>query len=195
MIFRNELPQLLYQGASDQEKAASNIYHNINTYNPTVRNRYDEANLFGYDKMKAAVDNYTNANKNLIKKNTAENVKEAATSAAAAGQSRGYGGSILEDMIAKAKNKQSAMGTSALNDLLLKRLQMQPGLMQQDNSNQLAKIGGAQSVDFQNVQNMFNKFGLQNNALKGLDNGGWLTDAMAILNTSGNIAGNTLPYI
>lgn len=195
MIFRTELPQFFYQGASDQEKASSNLYHKINTYNPTARNRYDEANLIGFDKMKAAVDNYTNTNKNLIKKNTAENVKEAATAAASAGQSRGYGGSILEDMIAKAKNKQSTIGTSALNDLMLKRLQMIPGMMQQDNSNQLAKIGGAQGVDFQNIQNMFNKFGLQNNAIQGLDNGGWLTDAMAILNTSGNVAANILPYI
>lgn len=195
MINRHEFPQLLFQGASDQEKAAEKTYNQVSAYNPTVKNRYDKMNLFGYDKMKAAVDDYTKAGSKAIKQNTADNVKEAGASTAAAGQSRGYGGSILEDMIAKAKNKSATSGTSALRDLMLKRIQMQPGLMQQDNANQFTRVGGAQGVDFQNVANMFSKFGMQGNALQGLDDGGWLTDAMAILNTAGNVAGNVIPYV
>lgn len=188
MINRHDLPQLLFQGASDQEKAAEKNYNQVSAYNPTVKNRYDGMQLFGYDKMKTAVDDYTKAGSKVIKQNTADNVKEAGASTAAAGQSRGYGGSILEDMVAKAKNKSATGGTSALRDLMLKRMQMQPGMMQQDNANQFAKTGGAQGVDFQNVQNMFSKFGMQGNALQGLDDGGWLTDTMAVLNTAGKLA-------
>lgn len=171
-------------GKSDQEQAAEKQYQQVSHYNPTVANRYNNMNLFGYKDMASAVDKYTKAGEGAIKQQTLEDVNTAGKSTAAAGQSRGYGGSILEDMIAKAKTGAAKGGTSALKDLMLRRLGMQPGMMQQDNANKFTQTAGATGVDMGNVQNMFNKFGMQNNAIAGLSDDTWFTDLLALGNTA-----------
>lgn len=187
---RTDHPHLLFLqhkffgGQSDQEKAAEKQYNQIGAFNPTVKNRYDKMNLFRYPEMAKSVDKYTKAGENAIKTDTATNVAEAGKSTAASGQSRGFGGSILQDMISKAKTQQSAGGTNALRDLMLKRLSMEPGLMQQDNANQFAQVGGASGIDMQNIMNMFRKFGSQQGAMAGLDNGTWFDDLLAVGNTA-----------
>lgn len=185
MFRTHELPQFFFAGSSDQEKAAQKSYDQISGYNPTVKNRYNNMNLFGYKDMSGAADKYTKAGEGVIKQQTLENVKDAGKSTAAAGQSRGYGGSILEDMIAKAKTGAAKGGTSALKDLMLKRLGMVPGMMQQDNANKFGQTAGATGVDMSNVQNMFGKFGMQNNAIAGLSDDTWFTDMLALANTAG----------
>lgn len=194
MIFKHNdqaylFHQLLHGGSSDQEKAAEKQYNQIGAYNPTARNRYDKMNLFRYPDMAKSLDKYTTKAGDKIKGDTATNVNEAGKATAASGQSRGFGGSILQDMITKARTQQAAGGTNALKDLMLKRLSMEPGLMQMDNSNQFAQTGGAQGVDMQNIINMFTKFGAQGNAMAGLDNDTWFDDALAIGNTVGGFIG------
>jgi hypothetical protein len=172
-------------GSSDQEDAAKKQYGQVSAYNPTVKNRYDNMNLFDYKQMSDAADKYTAAGSNAIKKNTATNVKEAGSGAAAGAQSRGYGGSILEDMIAKAKNKAASGGQSALTQMMLKRLGMVPSMMQTGNQNIFQQAAGGQAADFGNVQNMFNKFGAQNNAISGLDDSTWFDDLLGVGTTVG----------
>lgn len=177
-----------HAGSSDQEAAAKKQYNQVSQYNPTVENRYNNAKLFGAKDMFGKVDEYTKMGEDVIKKDTAGKVKDAGQSTAAAGQSRGYGGSILEDMIAKSKSKANEGGTSALQQLMLKRLGMAPGIMGQANQTELGRLGGATGVDMGNAQNMFNKFAQQMGAIGGLSDDTWLDDLMGGLNTAGSVA-------
>lgn len=174
-------------GQSDQEKASGKLYSQVSGYNPKVKNRYDNPNAlpFSGNRMITAFNNATNKGVKDLKRSTTENVNRAQKSTTAGLQSRGYGGSILEDAIAKARAEASGQGTNAIRSLMTNRLNQLPGLMQQGNLNQLAMLSGATGVDFGNVKNMFNKFGMEGGAIQGLSDDTWLDDLLAVANTAG----------
>lgn len=181
-----------FGGESDQEAASKKQYEQISRFNPTVQNRFNNLNLpFSPAGMLPAFNRATEAGVRDIGKQTGSNVKRAQKSTAAGLQSRGYGGSILEDAIAKARSSESEKGTNAIRSLLTSRMAQIPGIMNQANRTQLALTQGAQGADFQNIANMFNKFGAQGAAIGGLSDDTWFDDLLAV----GNTAGQFIPLI
>jgi len=179
-------------GQSDQEKAAQNQYNQVSGFNPNVKNRFDNFNL-PYDpkSLVGSFNHATSAGVNTIKRNTKSKVNAAGKSAAAGLQSRGYGGSVLEDAISKARAKESEGGTKSITSLLTSRLGQLPGVLSSANQQSTIVPRLGQQTDFQNIANMFNKFGLQGNAIQGLSDNTWLDDALAV----GNTAGQFLPFL
>lgn len=186
----SELPQFFFIGSSDQEKAANKLNTDVAGINPTVRNRYDTFKLPNTTgDMMAAADRSTKRGISSLKKQTATNVKTAAGDTAKGAQSRGYGGAILEDMIAKARSRTSGQGTNAMQDLLTKRGQMDPQLMQMGNQNAMQLLAGGQGVDLQNMNNLFQKYGLQGNIVGMLKDDTWFDDVLAIGNMASGFFG------
>lgn len=175
-------------GQSDQEKAAERQYQEISRFNPNVRNRFDQPGLLPHDpgSLLPAHRRATEKGVRTLGSQTDKNIKTAQKSVTAGGQSRGLGGSILEDAVAKARAKESEGGTSAINKFLTNRLGQESNVMNQANQTQLALTGGAQGADFENIMNMFRKFGAQGGAISGLDDSTFLTDLLAVANTAGN---------
>jgi hypothetical protein len=173
-------------GKSDQEKASEQLFGQISGFDPRVKNRFDDPNLLAFDpkSMVRKFQQGTQSGIDQLKRATGENVKTAQKSTAAGLQSRGLGGSILEDAIAKSRAKASGQGTSAINDLLVKSQQLLPGVMNQANRTSLGVAQGAQGADFQNIMNMFRKFGAQGGALGGLDDSTLFTDILDIGKTA-----------
>lgn len=176
-------------GKSDQEKASEKLYGEVSGFNPTAANRFDQPGVvpFGGRELVSEFKKGTKAGVGTLRRATDENVKTAAKSTTAGLQSRGAGGSILEDAVAKSKAKASGQGTTAINDLLAKSQQMLPGVMNQANKTGLALTGAQQGVDMQNIMNMFQKFASSQGAIGGLDADTTLDDILGIANTAGNL--------
>lgn len=179
-------------GQSDQEKAAEKQYNQVSSFNPTVRNRFANMRLpYAPGGMLPEYNKATASGMRDIQKQTGTNVKQAQKSTAAGLQSRGMGGSILEDAIGKARAQEAEGGTNAIRKFMTSRLSGIPNIMNLANQTQMGLTGKQQGVDFQNIANMFNKFGAQGAALGGLSDDTWLDDTLAV----GNTVGNFIPLI
>jgi len=173
-------------GESEQEKAAKRQYQQVSAFDPRVRNRFEGLNLpFAPESLLPAFKKGTTSGVRDLRKQTGTNVKQAQKSTAAGLQSRGFGGSILEDAIAKARARESETGTNAIQRFLTSRLGQEPGVMDLANRTQLGLTGAQQNVDFSNIANMFNKFGAQMGAIGGLSDDTLLDDLLALGNTAG----------
>jgi len=172
-------------GKSDQEKASEKQYADISKFNPTVQNRF-EGNVLPHapNSFLPAFNQATQAGVKDLGRQTGKNIKTAQKSTTAGMQSRGYGGSILQDAIAKARAGESETGTNAIKNLLTQRLGMLPGVMGAANQQQMGLLGAQQGVDFGNIQNMFNKFGAKGGAIQGLSDDTWLDSLLAVGNTA-----------
>lgn len=176
-------------GKSDQEKASENLYSDISNINPEVNNRFNNF-VYPYSgkQRENAFNKATDKSVKTLKQINQENTAKSGQAAASNYQSRGLGGSILQDAIAKARAKESAGGTSAITKLMTNRLNQLPGLMSTGNKEAFNLTGAQQNVDLQNLMNMFSKFGAQQGAIGGLDSGTWFDDLLATVNTGANVA-------
>ena len=158
-------------GKSDQEKAAERQYSTVSKFNPTARNRFEGMQLpFDPKSFGAMFDRGTGAGAQLLKKQTKQDVG-AATKATTAGlQSRGAGGSVLQDAIAKARAGVSAGGTNALQKFMVNRLGQKPQVLAGANQQSLAipQLAQGESIGM-------------------LGDDTWLDDVLAVGNTAANI--------
>lgn len=148
-------------GASEREKAGKSIYQ-----------RAAAPLDYGYKEMMQEVAKTTLGGSNFARQNAAELGGEAAKSTAASLQSRGVGGSVLQSAVDRARLGANKQASNTIQQLLLRKMMMNPQLMQIAN------------------QNKFSQLGAMTNASQLLSDDTWLDDMLGILNTAGNIAGS-----
>jgi hypothetical protein len=178
-------------GKSDQEKAAEGLFGEISQFDPRVKNRFDQPGAvpFRPSEFLPQFDVATEKGVGTLRRQTEKNVKTAAKGTTAGAQSRGLGGSILEDAVAKARARESEGGTSAINRFLTSRAGQRTGAMSEAQRAGMQLTGAQQAVDLQDIMNMFQKFGLKGTALQGLDPDTWFDDILAI----GNVVAEFIP--
>lgn len=147
-------------GTSEREKALKSVYQRA-----TAQPR------FGYDRMMSEINKSTDLGINEQRKIAADEGGQLAKSTAANLQSRGVGGSVLASAVQRAKLNANKNAGKNIQQLLLRKMMMQPQIMQ--NMNQL---------DLQ-------RLGLQGQVAGQQSDDTWFDDMLAILNTAGNVAG------
>lgn len=179
-----------FAGESDQAKAADQQYREIGGINPTVNNRFDNySNAYGYGDINKQVNDTYGIAEDQINKNIADSTAKAQSGAASNLASRGItSGSIINDTQSKIASDMGKSKSNAIANLGISKSGALADLMKYFNALKLNTTGSAQNVDQQNLQNLFAKFGLKNQAIGGLDNGTWLDDLFAGLDTGAKVA-------
>ena len=173
-------------GESEQEKASKGLFASIKGFDPKAKNRFLQPGVLPH-KPSSFLPAFRGATKSGVKdlsRQTDKNIKTAQKSTTAGFQSRGLGGSVLEDAIAKARAGESETGTSAIRKFLTSRKGQETGVMSAANRQGMALTGAQQGVDFQNIMNMFQKFSGLQGAIGGLDPDTFLDDLFAGINTA-----------
>jgi|GEM_PF-1989911 len=176
-------------GQSKQEKAAEKLYGEIGGINPYIQNRFNNyKNPYEYGDISGKIDDVYGGYEDIINRSTAEQIAKQQSGAASSLASRGItGGSVLTDTqsgIASNINKEKS---NALSQLGIGKAGQLGDLMQYFNQMKMAQTKAASDVDFGNMSNLFQKFGLKMGALGGLDDDTWLDDLFGILNTAANV--------
>ena len=177
-------------GKSDQEEQAEKLYGEIGGLNPNVENRWNGyQNPYGFgDVEKKVNDTYSNY-EDMINRDTSEEIAKQQGGAASSLASRGItGGSILTDTQSGIASDLNKSKTNALSNLGAKKSGMLSSLMEYFNNLKMGQTQAATNVDFGNMSNLFQKYGLKGGALGGLDSDTWLDDLFAGLNVGGNLA-------
>lgn len=165
-------------GTSDREQKSSDLYNRIGS----MPNRFENYKTpYSGEEQIGKINQYTDLGGQILSRQGAENVAKAGSGAAASMQSRGYGGSILQDAVSGAREKSSASTNNALQELQAHRLSLLPGIMASANQNQLAITQGAQNADY-------SKFGSLASLLGEFSGSSTLDDVLAGLRTGGNLA-------
>lgn len=175
-------------GKSDQEKASEGLFSSIKGFDPTAKNRFTQPGVLPH-KPSSLLNTFRGATKSGVKdlsRQTDKNVKTAQKSTTAGLGSRGFGGSILEDAVAKSRSTASGQGTNAIRKFITDRKGQETGVKALANKQGLQLTGAQQGVDFQNILNMFQKFGSLGSAIGGLDDDTFLDELFAGLNTASN---------
>lgn len=147
-------------GTSEREKAVKSVY-----------SQSQKPLRFDYPQMMSEIDKATNKGAQFYRQTAAQQGAEAARQTAAALQSRGVGGSVLNAAVQRAKNNANINAGNNIQQLMLRKLMMTPQIMQNLNS-----------MDLQKLQ-------LQGNLGASLSDDTWFDDMLALLNTAGNVAG------
>lgn len=147
-------------GTSEREKALKNAY-----------SQSQQPYRFDYPTISKELDKSTNFGVRTLRQTAAQQGAAAGQSAAASLQSRGIGGSVLNAAVQRAKNNANLNAGNNITQLLMRKLMMNPQIMQ--NFNQM---------DLQKLQ-------LQGNLASQLSDDTWFDDVLAVLNTAGNVAG------
>ena len=176
-------------GKSDQEEAAEGLYGEIGGVNPNVENRWKGyRNPYGFgDVEKKVNDTYSNY-EDMINRDTSEEIAKQQGGAASSLASRGItGGSILTDTQSGIASDINKSKTNALSNLGAKKSGMLSSLMEYFNNLKMGQTQAATNVDFGNMANLFQKYGLKGGALGGLSDDTWLDDILGVGNTVGNL--------
>ena len=176
-------------GESNRDTAANQMNTTLGNLNTSVTNRFDKMNPeFGYDAMSKKMNEAYGYGENAINTNANEDIASSNASTAARLASQGItGGSILNDSVSGNANNINKQRFSSLQDLFGKRAQSDVGIMDTANNNIFRNTQSAQNVDFGNMSNMFQKYGLQMGNIGNLDSTTGLDDAFGVLNTGANI--------
>jgi len=179
-----------FAGPSDQEKAAEGLYNEVGGINATVKNRFDNyQNPYGFEDMSKKVEETFGGMENKINRETADQVAEQQQGVASSMASRGItGGSILSDTQSKVASDINRSKTNALANLGIGKSSALNSLMEYFNNMKFGTTKAASDVDFGNMANIFQKYGLKTNALGGLNDDTWFDDFLGVLNTAGNVA-------
>ena len=175
-------------GESERETASKGLFSSIKGFDPTVENRFTKPDVLPH-KPSTFLSTFRGATKAGVKdlsRQTDKNIKTAQKSTTAGAQSRGLGGSVLEDAIAKSRAKASGQGTNAIQRFLTSRKGQETGVKESANKQGLALAGAQTGVDFKNIMAMFQKFNSLGGAIGGLDDDTFLDDLFAGLNTASN---------
>ena len=185
---------------TQQSKAASQLYgdeRNFGTQlqgmNPQVTNRFNGyQDPFSYGNEESAINQMYNQEQGDINRTAASDTANSNRGTASRLASQGItGGSVLNSAVNEGANNVSKNKYNALSNLKSTRLGLEPGLMENANNRQFAQTGAAQNVDFQNMNNLFQKYGMiagnygqQGNAINNLQKTNWFDDVLGVANTA-----------
>lgn len=161
---------------------------NIKSFDPTIKNPFKDYKLdFDYNTMDKNLDdsfNKTVAGINTDAKNDIASTKQGTIRSLA---SRGItGGSIVDDTINKNINPIMTTKSNTIRDLATTKLDKKAALMDLFNRYGIDLTSKEAGIDFNNIQNLFNKnsqlaslLGMNVNNLQNYSDSTWLDDLFA----------------
>jgi hypothetical protein len=172
-------------GQSIKEQASNKQYNDVSNFNPAAKNRFDNyQDPYSANAILGATNNATNSAVNNVNLNTKNQVGTAGLNTLRSLRSRGItDGSLVDSAVGNAGDSAMSAGANSINDLYAKNLSIMPGIYDTANKNQFATTQAGQNVDFQNISNFFNKFGIQQSAIAGLKDDTWFDDILNVANT------------
>ena len=167
------------------------VYSQLSGANVQAPNLWSNFNMpYSGSNMIDMLNRYTQQGSQNLKQQGATNVATATGGAAKRAMSAGYGGSVGQDLISGAGENAAVGTTNALSGLESNRLAQLPGLMQTANTNQMNVTGQEQNVDFKNISDLLQKYGLMGQQAQQIDSQpGLLDDIMSGIGGLGKIAG------
>lgn len=177
--------------AQEQQKRLNEMLSSIQGQNFQVQNLFqDYKDPFGYTDMKTQLDQMLSSGKADINRETAENIANYQKGVSGRYASQGIGGPMLEEAIREGRSKLAKDKLSALSQLTQFGAGKNIDLMNIGNQNKFRNTGASQNVLGQNINNLFQKYGLmggtmgqmQGNLQNFDDTTGW-DDLWATVNT------------
>jgi hypothetical protein len=174
----------MYNTIAGTNSNAGNVFAN---YTP----EFSEAQQSGQ------LDTIYNQGKQDLNQGTAASIAQSQSDAAERLASQGVTrGSLFNKGVTANNNSLYKNKLSALSNLTTNRAAQNIGLMNTANQNQFQVASANQGANQQNMQNLFNKYGLQQSTLDGqqsnlsnLNNDNWFDNTLALANTAAGFFG------
>jgi hypothetical protein len=195
-------------GQSTQEKASQEQYESLKGFTGDIgngkyeaKNRFDNySNPFEYQDISTKLDDIFGGVESKINRDTNDAIATQQGGAAARMASRGVvGGSAVDDVMTDIGSSINKTKVNALSDLGTSKASSMTDLMKYINQLDLSKTSAATNVDLTNKRNalggMSNAFGLQQNAIQGLDDTTAWDNIFAVLKTGAGSAGGIAELI
>lgn len=165
-------------GSSPREQASSQYYNDVKNINPMVENRFaDYKPTYGFGDISKQINDIYGGQEGIINRSTNNRINQQQENAASSMASRGItGGSIISDTQSKIASDINRSKSDALANLGINKAGSFADLMKYINREDFTTTGAAQSADFTNLNNLFQKYGIEKSAIGGLDNTTWLND-------------------
>lgn len=178
--------------AQEQQKRLNEMLSSIQGQNFQVENLFqDYKDPFGYTDMKTQLDQMLSSGKADINRETAENIANYQKGVSGRYASQGIGGPMLEEAIREGRSKLAKDKLSALSQLTQFGAGKNIDLMNIGNQNKFRSTGASQNVLGQNMNNLFQKYGLLGGTMGQMQNNignfsddTWLSDILGIANTA-----------
>lgn len=178
--------------AQEQQKRLNEMLSSIQGQNFQVQNLFqDYKDPFGYTDMKTQLDQMLSSGKADINRETAENIANYQKGVSGRYASQGIGGPMLEEAIREGRSKLAKDKLSALSQLTQFGAGKNIDLMNIGNQNKFRNTGASQNVLGQNINNLFQKYGLMGGTmgqmqgnLQNFDDTTWFDDLLGVLNTA-----------
>lgn len=178
-------------GDSDRDKAADQSFRDIGNINPEVSNLFASYKpKFSAEDILSSIDNYTDTAIGNVHKRTGTNIQRSNRNIGSRLAGQGIkGGAIAEDALAAGENRQRIAGSRQIEGLQEGALAQRPGVLNTSNRLDFNITGANQNVLFQNLANIFKKFGMKAGAGNMLNDDTTFDDFLAVANSLGNVAG------
>ena len=178
--------------AQEQQKRLNEMLSSIQGQNFQVQNLFqDYKDPFGYTDMKTQLDQMLSSGKADINRETAENIANYQKGVSGRYASQGIGGPMLEEAIKEGRSKLAKDKLSALSQLTQFGAGKNIDLMNIGNQNKFRSTGASQNVLGQNINNLFQKYGLMGGTmgqmqgnLQNFDDTTGFDDLLGVLNTA-----------
>lgn len=158
-------------GASDREVAAKALNSEIGGFDPTVQNRFNNyENPYGFKDISGNINDVFKNYEDKINTTSNQMTTQQQQGAASSMASRGItGGSVLGDTQSKIASDVNRSKTDALSNLGANKSSAMASLMEYLNNMKMNQTKAATDVDMGNVGNKFQKYGLRNQTIGGLN--------------------------
>lgn len=189
-------------GESQRSKQATKLNQELGSFgneirglNTNVQNRFDNYKLpFNYATMSKLIDEITKGNINTVNQQASGDIQQGQSDVAERLASQGIAGSSIKDSaIGKVAGDVNRNKYNLTQQLLNKGLESKLGAMDTQNRYDFAATQGAQNVDFRNIADLFQKYGLIGGTynqklgnIGNLDDTTFLDDILGVANTIAN---------
>ena len=177
-------------GQSPQEKAAEQFYNQTSGLKTGIDNPFKNyQNPYGFQNISDELDKIYGGQSDIINRDTASQIAKQKQGAVSSLASRGItGGSALTNAGAGIASNLNEGKMNALSNLGINKAGSIVDLMKYLNQQKFGTTQAGVNVDQENMNNLFRKYGLQGQALGGLDDTTAWDDILSALTTGGNVA-------
>jgi hypothetical protein len=170
-------------GGSDRENKAQGLYNDLGNMNTSSNVFSNFSYPYSSGQQMSNLNSATTLGSQALSTQGATDVASARTAAGKSGLSRGYGGSVLTDMVKGAGEKTSANTTSALRKLQSDKLNTQSNIMTSANSQALGLASAKENEQQSNIKNLSGKYSGQEGLLSAYSGDNWFDDVLGVANT------------
>lgn len=177
-------------GKSDRQTASDDIFSEIGNVNADIPNlfeNYQDPN--STNSILGSLDKFTDKAVGNVRKGVASDINRSGSRVGSRLAGRGItGGAILEDTLAGSENRIRKGGKDTIEGLYENRLGQTAGVLERGNDRAFRATSADQSTRFAKLRALFEKLGLKQGAIGGLDDDTFFDDLLAVGNTVGNLA-------